>query len=91
MDAMRIAPQKRPPAPGLICHSDRSAKYASNDGRRLLLANGAKASIGGRGHCLDNAPMESFFGPPKTEMVNRAHFRSRREAKAAHVEYIAIF
>ncbi len=37
------------------------------------------------------APMESFFGSLKTEMVHCAHFRSRRGAKAALFEHIAIF
>lgn len=35
--------------------------------------------------------MESFFGSLKTELVHRTRFRSRREAKAALFEYIAIF
>jgi transposase InsO family protein len=35
--------------------------------------------------------MESFFGSLKTELVYRARFRTRREAKAALFEYIAIF
>jgi putative transposase len=91
IDAMRMALQNRRPAPGLVCHSDRGVQYASGDYRKLLAAYGAKASMSGKGNCLDNAPMESFFGSLKTEMVHRAHFRSRREAKAALFEYIAIF
>ncbi|WP_171060920.1 IS3 family transposase [Poseidonocella sp. HB161398] len=38
-----------------------------------------------------NAPMESFFGSFKNELVHRTRFRSRREAKAALFEYIANF
>ncbi|WP_172329940.1 IS3 family transposase, partial [Mangrovicoccus sp. HB161399] len=38
-----------------------------------------------------NAPMESFFGSLKNELVHRTRFRSRREAKAELFEYIAIF
>ena len=44
-----------------------------------------------KGNCLDNAPMESFFGALKTEMVHRTRFRTRREARAALFEYIEIF
>lgn len=91
IDAMRMALQNRRPAPGLICHSDRGVQYASGDYRKQLAASGANASMSGKGNCLDNAPMESFFGSLKTEMVHRAHFRTRREAKAALFEYIAIF
>lgn len=91
VDAMRMALQNRRPPPGLICHSDRGVQYASGDYRRLLRAHKALASMSGKGNCLDNAPMESFFGSLKTELVHRTRFRSRPEAKAALFEYIAIF
>jgi len=44
-----------------------------------------------KGNCLDDAPMESFFSSPKTELVHRTRFRTRREAKAALFEDIEIF
>ncbi len=44
-----------------------------------------------KGCCLDNAPMESFFGSLKSELVHRTRFRTRAEAKAALFEYIEIF
>ena len=91
VDALRMALQNRRPAPGLICHSDRGVQYASGDYRRLLGAWKAQASMSGKGNCLDNAPMESFFGSLKNELVHRTRFRSRREARAALFEYIAIF
>ncbi len=91
IDAMRMALQNRRPAPGLICHSDRGVQYACGDYRKLLRTHGARASMSGKGNCLDNAPMESFFGSLKTELVHRTRFASRREAKAALFEYIAIF
>ncbi|WP_407943756.1 IS3 family transposase [Mangrovicoccus algicola] len=37
----------------------------------------------GNGSKAQNAPMESFFGSLKTELVHRARFRSRRKAKAS--------
>ncbi|MEM6942330.1 MAG: IS3 family transposase [Pseudomonadota bacterium] len=91
IDAMRMALQNRQLAPGLICHPDRGVQYASGDYRKLLAAHGAKASMSGKGNCLDNAPMESFVGPLNAEMVHRADFPTRRDAKAALFEYIAIF
>ena len=45
----------------------------------------------GKGNCLDNGPMESFFGYLKTELVHRTRFSTRREARAALFEYIEIF
>ena len=47
--------------------------------------------MSGKGNCLDNAPMDSFFGSLKTELVHRTQFSIRREAKAALFEYIEIF
>ena len=44
-----------------------------------------------KGDGLDNAPMESFFGSLKNELVHRTRFCSRQEAKAAPFEHIAIF
>ena len=34
--------------------------------RKLLRLHGIKASMSRKGNCLDNAPMESFFGSLKT-------------------------
>jgi transposase InsO family protein len=68
-----------------------SAQYACGDYRKLLEANGITASMSRKGHCLDNAPMESFFGSLKTELVHQTHFRTRRDAKAALFEYIEVF
>ena len=76
---------------GLIHHSDRGVQYACGDYRKLLRLHGIKASMSRKGNCLDNAPMESFFGSLKTELVHRTRFSTRREAKAALFEYIEIF
>ena len=91
VDALRMALQNRRPAVDLICHSDRGVQCASGDYRRLLDAWKAQASMSGKGNCLDNAPMESFFGSLKNELVHRTRCRSRREARAALFEYITIF
>ncbi len=76
---------------GLIHHSDRGVQYACGDYRKLLRLHGIKASMSRKGNCLDNAPMESFFGSLKTELVHRTRFSTRREARAALFEYIEIF
>ena len=34
-----------------------------------------------KGNCLDNAPMESFFGSLKNELIPRRRFRNRDEAR----------
>jgi putative transposase len=68
-----------------------SAQYASGPYREALERHGIKQSMGRRGNCLDNAPMESFFASLKTERVHHTRFRTRAEAKAAVFEYVEIF
>ena len=90
-DALKMAIRNRQPPPGLIVHTDRGVQYACDSYRKLLRLHGITASMSRKGNCLDNAPMESFFSPLKTEMVHRTKFQTRREAKAALFEYIEIF
>ena len=73
-DALKMAIRNRRPPRGLIHHSDRGVQYACGDYRKLLEANGITASMSRKGNCLDNAPMESFFGALKTELVHRTRF-----------------
>jgi putative transposase len=39
----------------------------------------------------DNAPMESFFATPKTELIHHRSYNSRRQAKADIFEFIEVF
>jgi putative transposase len=50
-----------------------------------------KASMSGKGNCYDNAPMESFWGMLKQELVHHCHFRTRQEARQVITQYIEIF
>jgi putative transposase len=90
-NALRMAIQHHAPPAGLIHHSDRGVQYACGSYRRILDRHEIRASMSRKGDCLDNAPMESFFGSLKTELVYRTRFRTRQEAKAALFEYIEIF
>lgn len=81
---------KRPGA-GLIHHSDRGSQYCSHDYQKLLKQFGIKASMSRKGNCYDNAPMESFFGTLKTELVYQRRYQTRRQALAAITEYIDLF
>ena len=44
-----------------------------------------------KGNCYDNAPIESFFGTLKTELVHHRHYATRAEAKTDIFEYIEVF
>ncbi len=79
------------PAKGLIHHSDRGSQYCSHEYRNLLERFGLKASMSRKGNCYDNAPMESFWGALKQELVHHRRYRTRREAIRDITEYIEIF
>ena len=86
----RAVVAKRPDK-GLLHHSDRGSQYCSKEYMNLLKQCGLQASMSGRGNCFDNAPMESFWGTLKQELVHHRHYRSRREAMQDITEYIEIF
>lgn len=79
------------PHAGLIAHSDRGSQYCSLEHRRLLAQFGMRASMSGRGNCYDNAPMESFWGVLKTELVHHRRYATREEAIRDVTEYIEVF
>lgn len=49
------------------------------------------ASMSRRGNCYDNAPMESFWGTLKNELVHHSRYRTRQEAMQEITEYIEVF
>lgn len=81
----------RRPAAGLIHHSDRGSQYCSYEYRELLAQCKMIPSMSGRGNCFDNAPMESFWGTLKQELVHHRRYRTRAEAIRDITEYIEIF
>jgi transposase InsO family protein len=91
LGALEMALGRRRPRPGLIHHSDRGVQYACGDCQRLLNDHGLICSMSRKGDPYDNAVAESFFKTLKVELVYRRRFRTRREAKAAIVEYIEVF
>jgi putative transposase len=79
------------PAKGLIHHSDRGSQYCSYEYRNILERFGLLASMSPKGNCYDNAPMESFWGTLKQELVHHRLYRTRQEAIRDITEYIEIF
>ncbi len=86
----RAVAAKRP-AKGLIHHSDRGSQYCSRAYRKQLQQFGMQASMSRKGDCWDNAPMESFWGSLKNELVHHRRFATREQAKQEITEYIEIF
>jgi transposase InsO family protein len=44
-----------------------------------------------RGNCWDNAPVESFFGTLKQELVNRCRFATREAVRQEVFKYIEVW
>jgi transposase InsO family protein len=86
----RALAAKRPDI-GLMHHSDRGTQYCSLEYRRLLELYNLEVSMSGKGNCFDNAPMESFWGILKQELVHHRHYRTRQEAIRDITEYIEVF
>lgn len=90
-DALKQAVLRQRPPRGVICHSDRGVQYACKDYRRLLKKFCFVQSMSRKGNCWDNAPMESFFGTLKTELVYHEDYRTRHQARASIFEYVEAF
>lgn len=86
----RAVAAKRP-GKGLIHHSDRGSQYCSPKYGKLLRQFGMKASMSRKGNCYDNAPMESFWGTLKQELIHHRRYRTRQEAIREITEYIEVF
>ena len=90
-ESLLMAWQEESPQAGLIFHSDQGTEYASNHYQRTLKERGIRISMSRKGHCWDNAFMESFFHSLKTEMVYFNHFQRLEEATAYIMDYIRFY
>ena len=91
IEALTMALGYRQPQGPLMHHSDRGPQYTSDDFRHVLKQHGIECSMSARGHCYDNAPLESFFSLLKRERVRRRTYTTREEAKADIFDYIERF
>ena len=57
----------------------------------MLSAHGLAASMNAAGTWHDNAPLESFFGKLKSELVHHCDYRTRDEARVSIFEYVEMF
>lgn len=90
-DALRMAWFRRRPAPGLIVHSDRGSQYCSKMFQDALKAYGMKSSMSRKADCWDNAPTESLWGSLKRARVQGRTFKTREEAKAEVMDWLAFY
>jgi transposase InsO family protein len=89
--ALEMALLRRQPDAGLVHHSDQGSQYTDRKYQALLKDHDIRASMNGAGSWYDNAPMESFFGTLKSELVHHCVYYTRNEAKADVFYYIESF
>lgn len=75
---------------GLILQSDQGWQYQMTAYHKILLEKGIVQSMSRKGNCLDNSPMENFFGKMKNEMFygKEYTFKTLEELKVAMENYI---
>jgi transposase InsO family protein len=91
MQSLAMAVARKKPYPGLIHHSDRGRQYCSHEYQTLLHQLHMKVSMSRKGNCYDNAPMESFWGTLKNELVYHHRYETRNQAIREITEYIEVF
>ena len=74
----------------LVFHSDQGWQYQMYQYRKALRERGITQSMSRKGNCLDNSPMESFFGKMKNEMFygHEYEFQTLEQLQKAMEEYI---
>ncbi len=91
IQALGAAVRAKHPPPGLLHHSDRGSQYCAQDYQNQLRQCGMTASMSRKGNCYDNAPMESFWGTLKNELVHHRRYETREQARREISEYIELF
>ena len=91
INALEVAIWNRRPAPGLIHHSDQGTQYTSLSFSQRCTSAGIRTSTGNVADCFDNAVTESFFATLETEPLDRHHFATRAQTKAACFDFIEAF
>lgn len=74
-----------------LIHSDRGYQYTSKGFKKRIQKAEMTHSMSRVGRCIDNGPMESFWGALKTEKYYLNKFETFEELSAAIDEYIHFY
>jgi len=91
LNALQMAQMQRPTLMGLIHHTDRDSRYASDDYQAALRDAGMVASMSGKADCWDNAVAESFFATLEKELLSTEPLKSRKETRIEVADYIECY
>ncbi len=84
--AIKSNPNAKP-----IFHSDRGYQYTSKIFKNKLEQQGMTQSMSRVGRCIDNGPMEGFWGTLKAEMYYLHQFHDINELKSSIIKYIKFY
>jgi putative transposase len=88
LSALEMAVREREPKPGLVHHTDRDCRYASDDYQAALDRHGLIPSMSRKADCWDNAVAESVFATLEKELLADQPVKSREETRAEISDYI---
>lgn len=86
--SLKLALNKLPESHNLIIHTDQGFHYQHKSWTNMLDARKVRQSMSRRGNCLDNSPMENFFGILKQEMFYGENFENLEHLKREIENYI---
>ena len=89
--ALNMAIKNKRPSKELIVHSDRGSQYCSHAYHKIIKQHQFTGSMSGRGNCFDNAPIESFWGVLKNELVYHQDYITRFTAISDIIGYIELY
>ena len=85
-EAVKLNPTAHP-----LFHSDRGFQYTSKVFHQKLLQANMRQSMSRVGRCIDNGPMEGYWGILKSEMYYLKKYTSKNELHQAIEEYIKFY
>ena len=85
-EAVRANPEAHP-----LFHSDRGFQYTSKNFHAKLVAANMRQSMSRVGRCIDNGPMEGFWGILKSEMYYLRKYTSRDDLSLAIEHYLYFY
>ena len=85
-EAVTVEPEAHP-----LFHSDRGFQYTSKQFSARLKKHHMKQSMSRVAHCIDNGPMEGFWGILKRETYYGKRFTSRQDLVNAIESYIMYY
>ena len=89
--ALEMALGTRPPAPGVVHHSDHGSQDTSAAFATRCQQAGVPLSLGTVGDCYDNAITESFVATLECDLLAGHTFRTQDAARTAVFDYSAGF